>query len=180
MPAETSSEVYWYLINSGGDSATALPASRFTVERRQEVRRRAVRGPGGKSSYVLGDGMKEPFLVALRWLNSSDDNLDAWGDSDTLNASVTSATRLVKCANTSTILDSSGSAITDADGDTLFESVGHSIELHGLTNFSNSEAGDGFSEINRFYSAEFLSKFGAPIEGSADSSWAYDNFQETG
>ena len=118
--------------------------------------------------------------MALRWLNSSDDNLDAWGDSDTLNAAVTGATRVVKCANTAAILDSSGSAITDADGDTLFESVGHSIELHGLTNFSNSEAGDGFSEINRFYSAEFLSKFGAPIEGSADSSWASDQYQETG
>jgi len=178
--AETTSEVYWYVINTGGDSATALPASRFTVQRRQEVRRRAVRGPGGKSSYVLGDAIKEPFLVAIRWLNSSDDNLDAWGDSDTLNAAATGATRLVKCANTAAILDSSGSAITDADGDTLFESVGHSIELHGLTNFSNSEAGDGFSEINRFYSAEFLSKFGAPIEGSADSSWAYDQYQETG
>ena len=104
--------------------------------------------------------------------------MDAWSDSDVLDKAVTTAKRFVKVANTETILDSSGSAITDAAGATLYGSAGHSIELHGLLSFIPTESVD-HSELHTFYSAEWLSIFGAPLEGSAKAAWAYESYDST-
>ena len=177
MPAETSSEVYWFVTDLSS-SSTALPTSRFSIDRRQEVSRRGVRGPGSIGSYAMGDGLKDPMTINIRFLVTAEDNSAAWSEADDLDASLTSARRLVKVANKEPVLDSTGANLTDASGAVIYLSVGHSIELHGLVSLTPTESADN-SEVTRFYSCTLLSKYGAPIEGSAASDWAYLQYEST-